>query len=98
MEQHPLIAVSDSEKRDDVDRVEAFDVAEHDDLPLLIGECRQQVVNPLGEALGDEPVIDLVGPGDWRLRPRAIGIESFNSVIVGTAGALLAARARCEHG
>jgi hypothetical protein len=93
MEQHALVAVSDPEKRDDVGRVEAFDVTEHDDLALLVGQCRQEVVDSRGEVLGDEPVIDLIGPGNGRLRPRAVDIKSFDGPAIGTAGALLTARA-----
>ena len=92
MEQNPLIALCDSEKRDDIETIEAFNVAEHNDLPLLVGESRQQVVNPFCDVLGGEPVIDLIGPWDWRLRPSAAGIESFDSLTISAAGTLLAAR------
>jgi hypothetical protein len=65
-------------------------------LALLVGEYRQQVVHATGEVPRHDPIVDLVGPRHRRLRPRAIGVESFDRFSVGSAGALLAARARAS--
>ena len=93
MEEHALIAVGDAEQSSDFGRVEPFDVSEHDDLPLLVRECRQQIMDLMGEVLGDEPVVNLVGPGHGRRGPRAVGAKAFDSLTISTAGPLLTIRA-----
>jgi hypothetical protein len=93
VQEHPLVAIGDTQQLSDVRGFETFHVAQHDHFALLVGEVRQQLVDTVGEALGDEAVVDTVRPRGGRVRPRTVAIEPFD-VVVRLAGPLLAACGR----
>ena len=54
--------VGDANERGDIIRRQAFEIAQHHDLALHIGQLWQQLLDAPGEALGHDAVVGTVGP------------------------------------
>ena len=73
---------------------DAFDVAQDHHLALGLGQPGEQVVDPPGELLGDQALVDPLGPRHrWRA-PRAGRVEAVDELVVGPPGLLLPTGAR----
>ena len=59
-----------------------LDVTQHHDLPLCLGQLRQERLDAGGELLGHEVVVDPIRPRHGRRRPVALGIEALPEVFL----------------
>ena len=54
VQQHALVSVGNTEELGDIGGGQAFDVAQHDYLALNVRQRRQDLANPMGQAVGDQ--------------------------------------------
>ena len=58
VQQHAPIPLRDAEQLADIARRDAFDVAQHHHLTLPVRQTRQDLADPAGQTVGDEPILD----------------------------------------
>jgi hypothetical protein len=92
VQQHALVSVAHADEARDVAWGKSFDVAQHDNLALTVGQLGQELLHTRCEMLGRDSVVDAVGPGFRRCRPRPGPVEAvLDDAFIGTSRALFAA-------
>ena len=76
MKEQALVPVGHTNKLGHVAGGQSFEVAQHDDLALAVWQLGQELLHAGGEVLGDEAVVDPVGPRLRRCRPCAELVEA----------------------
>ena len=77
-----MVSVSDPNDIGDVVRRETFEITQHDDLPLTVGQLWKEFLNACCEALGDNSVVRAIGPRLGRCDPRPGFVETLIDTLI----------------